>query len=68
MAIPVHMKTYGVFVHESGEYGVGNIILFPTSQVSMGQLEALACMNENDRFDYATALLNGDDTSRWDVK
>jgi hypothetical protein len=68
MAVNVHVKISGVWVSESGEYGVGNVIVLHQSQVSIGQLEALACMNENDRFDYATAIINGDDTSRWDVK
>lgn len=68
MAVNVHVNIRGVWVSESGEYGVGNVIVLHESQVSIGQLETLASMNENDRFDYATAIVNGDDTSRWEGK
>lgn len=67
MAVPVHVSIDGVWVAESGEYGVGSVIVLHQSSLTMEHLTKMAWMAESDRFEYATAIMNGDDLSGWEL-
>jgi hypothetical protein len=59
-------KHDGLFIAEDGSYGGGPILIVPHDQFTDEQIDVLASLNDNDRFDYAEALLNGQDVSHWE--
>lgn len=64
------MKQYleynGLYFSEDGNYGGGLIILAPHDAFTEEQANVLGNLNDNDRFDYAQAVLNGQDTTKWE--
>lgn len=54
------------WITEDGSYGGGDVILTSEDDFTEEQLETLGNLNDNDRFEYAIAVLNGEDTSDWD--
>jgi hypothetical protein len=67
MAIPVHVNVDGVWIAESGEYGIGNVVVLHNANVTNEQLTKLALIHESERFAYATAIMNGEDVKGWEL-
>jgi hypothetical protein len=59
-------KHDGLFIAEDGSYGGGPIIIVDHDAFTDEQMDVLASLNDNDRFDYVEALLNGKDVSKWE--
>ena len=60
-------KLSGVFwITEDGSFGGSDIILTSYADFTEEQIETLDNLGDNSKFDYALAVLNGEDTSEWD--
>jgi hypothetical protein len=68
MATSLNTIVHGVWVSESGEYGVGSLIVLHDSKVTVRQLEFLAQMPESERFAFAADLANGSDLTGWEIQ
>ena len=47
------------YVTADGTYGVGNIIIFNDNMLTEEQWDVVDNIGDNDRYDYITAVLNG---------
>ncbi len=54
------------WVDADGSYGIGSIITFAPDDLTEAQWDTLSELRDNDRFDYASAILDGEDVSRWE--
>jgi hypothetical protein len=64
MAIEQH---YGKnWVASDGSYGLGSIITYNTSDISGSQWDIYEDLDENDKFLYIQAIINGDSTTEWE--
>jgi len=55
-----------MYIADDGNYGGGAIIITSFSEFTEEQIDILDTLVDNDKFDYAYAVLNGKDTSEWD--
>ena len=56
----------GLYFSEDGNYGGGKIIIADHDAFTEEQMEILGSLGDNSRYDYATAILNGQDLSEWE--
>jgi hypothetical protein len=56
----------GLYFAEDGSYGGGRIIIADHEAFTEEQMGILDGLGDNDRYDYANAVLNGQDTSKWE--
>lgn len=56
----------GLYFSEDGNYGGGKIIVADHDAFTEEQMELLGSLSDNDRYDYANAVLNGQDVSEWE--
>lgn len=61
-----YTKYDGLFIAEDGSYGGGPVIITDHDAFTDEQMDTLGTLSDNDRFDYAEAVLNGQDTSKWE--
>ena len=61
-----YVKYDGLFIAEDGSYGGGPVLIVDHDTFTDEQMDILSTLNDNDRFDYAEALLNGKDVSEWE--
>jgi hypothetical protein len=61
-----HIVLDGLYFSEDGNYGGGKIIIAYHDAFTEEQMELLGSLGDNSRYDYATAILNGQDTSEWE--
>jgi hypothetical protein len=55
-----------LWIAEDGSYGGGAVMLTTFDDFSEEQMDILSTLPDNDKFDYAYAVLNGKDTSQWE--
>ena len=58
-------SNYG-WVDENGSYGVSAIAVFDSNALTEDQWDVLSELGDNDRFDYVSAILQGEDLSEWE--
>jgi hypothetical protein len=68
MAKVTNVIAHSIWVSESGEYGVGGVVLLSPSDVTLRNLEFLAEMPESERFAYAVDIANGADLTGWEIQ
>ena len=56
----------GLYFSEDGNYGGGKIIIADHDAFTDEQMELLGSLGDMARYDYANAVLNGQDTSEWE--
>jgi hypothetical protein len=56
----------GLYFSEDGNYGGGKIIIADHDAFTEEQMELLGSLGDNSRYDYANAVLNGQDVSEWE--
>ena len=56
----------GLYFSEDGNYGGGKIIIADHDAFTEEQMELLGSLGDNSRYDYANAILNGQDVSEWE--
>ena len=56
----------GLYIAEDGNYGGGAVILCSHEAFNEEQMDILDTLGDNDKYDYALAVLNGKDTSEWE--
>lgn len=56
----------GLYFCEDGNYGGGPVIIADHDAFTDEQMERLGELSDNSRYDYAKAVLNGQDTSEWE--
>lgn len=61
-----HIITDGLYFSEDGNYGGGKVIITDHDAFTDEQIELLGTLSDNDRYDYAYAIVNGLDTSEWE--
>lgn len=61
-----HIILDGLYFSEDGNYGGGAIIIADHDAFTDEQMELLGTLSDNDRYDYAKAVLNGQDVSEWE--
>ena len=61
-----YVKYDGLFIAEDGSYGGGPVIIADHDAFTDEQMDVLSTLGDNERFDYAEALLNGKDVSEWE--
>ena len=54
-----------LYVTRDGNYGGDEIIITSMSDFPEEHLERLSDLNDNSRFKFAEAVLNGEDLSQW---
>ena len=55
------------WVSEDGSWGVSPIITFHVNDLTEEQWETLSELNDNDKFDYAYAIMAGEPLDKWEV-
>lgn len=55
-----------LWISEDGSYGGSDIIITSFSDFTEEQIDTLSDLGDNSKFDYALAVLNGQDTSEWE--
>lgn len=55
-----------LWIAEDGSWGGSDIIITSFNDFTEEQLDTLDLLGDNDKFDYAMAVLNGQDTSEWE--
>ena len=55
------------WVSDDGSYGYGEIITFQDKDLTPRQLEVYEDLDEDDRFAYVQAIMNGDPTDEWET-
>ena len=63
---PNHIILDGLYIAEDGNYGGGSVIIADHDAFTDEQMTTLGDLGDNDRYDYAKAVLNGQDTSKWE--
>jgi hypothetical protein len=61
-----HIITDGLYFSEDGNYGGGKVIITDHDAFTDEQMTTLGELSDNDRYDYAFAIVNGQDTSKWE--
>lgn len=54
------------YVSEYGNWGTEAVFEFDSDALTEKQWELLTILPDNDKFDYAIAVVNGEDTSDWE--
>jgi hypothetical protein len=57
---------HSAWVDEDGSYGIGSVIHFAIDALTDDQWEVISNLNDNSRYEYVYALLNGEDVSEWE--
>jgi hypothetical protein len=56
------------YVSYDGNYGAeADLLVFDTSDLTLQQWETLGELDDNSRYDYVEAVLNGKSTSEWEL-
>jgi hypothetical protein len=56
------------YVSYDGNYGAeADLLMFDSSALTLQQWETLGELDDNSRFEYAEAVLNGKSTSEWEL-
>jgi hypothetical protein len=56
------------YVSYDGNYGAeADVLVFDTDSLTLQQWETLGELDDNSRYDYVEAVLNGKSTSEWEL-
>lgn len=56
------------YVSYDGNYGAeADVLVFDTNDLTLQQWETLGELDDNSRYDYVEAVLNGKSTSEWEL-
>ena len=61
-----YQKLDGLYISEDGNYGGGSIIILDHNAFTDEQIDVLSTLSDNDRYDYALALVEGRDVSEYE--
>ena len=61
-----HIVLDGLYFSEDGNYGGGKIIIADHDAFTDRQMEILGTLSDNDRYDYAEAVLTNQDLFEWE--
>jgi hypothetical protein len=63
-----HLLNNTGYVSYDGNYGAeADLLVFDTSELTLQQWETLGELDDNSRYDYVEAVLNGKSTSEWEL-
>jgi hypothetical protein len=63
-----HLLSNIGYVSYDGNYGAeADLLVFDTSDLTLQQWETLGELDDNSRYDYVEAVLNGKSTSEWEL-
>lgn len=54
------------YVTEDGNYGSDKLILFSTDALTAEQWENLSNLGDNSKFEYVSAIMNGEPLTEWE--
>jgi hypothetical protein len=55
------------YVSADGNYGSDEVVEFEYDELTEAQWETLSVLADRDKFPYVVSVLNGEDTSDWEL-
>lgn len=55
------------YVTADGNYGSDEVVEFEYEELTDAQWETVAVLSDRDKFPYVISVLNGEDTSDWEL-